>query len=532
MSLREYTRKRDFQKTAEPPAAKSASGNEHRFVIQKHAASRLHYDFRLEIEGALKSWAVPKGVPFKKAEKRLAMQVEDHPVSYREFEGVIPKGQYGGGTVMVWDIGTFEPLGSPSPQRDLNEGKLHFALHGKKLNGEWTLVRMHGSENEWLLIKSAKNLKPVTKAQDDRSALSGRSMAEIGKAPDALWHSSHADSSNGSQKPARKSRKPALHFIQPMKAKLVETPPSGEDWSYELKFDGYRALALKSGDAVELLSSNGKRFNERFPEIADAVAQLAEETLILDGEIVALDERGRSSFQMLQAYDIGKTKSPLAFYVFDLLQRGKDELLNEPLSKRRELLEQCIANAGEPLRMSSPLGGSAHALLKEVQRLGLEGIIAKRDRSHYEPGQRSGDWVKIKCVQEQEFVIGGYSPPGGTRKHFGALLIGYYEAKQLRFCGKVGTGFDQALLRSLHARMQALEQVDCPFVNLPETKSSRWSPTLTAREMKKCHWLEPKLVAQIRFTEWTDEDKLRHPVFLGLREDKNASEVGRERAGK
>ena len=299
-SLREYKRKRNFTRTAEPRARKGLKKG-HRFVIQKHDASRLHYDFRLEMEGTLKSWAVPKGVPYQQGEKRLAMEVEDHPLGYRTFEGTIPKGEYGGGTVMVWDEGTYEALGSKSPARDLEAGKLHFILHGSKLEGEWTLVRMHGKEKEWLLIKSGEDAKPISKKEDDRSAKTGRTLAQI------------AEEASG----------PALEFIEPMKAKPVDAPSPGSDWEYELKFDGYRALALKSGAKVDLLSSNGKSFNARFPEIAEGVAQLPGKQLILDGEIVALDAEGRSSFQKLQAYALGTEKPPLAYYVFDLLREDR-----------------------------------------------------------------------------------------------------------------------------------------------------------------------------------------------------------------
>jgi len=519
--LRPYRSKRNFERTAEPEG-RITKTKQRRFVIQKHDATRLHYDFRLELGGTLKSWAIPKGIPFRKGEKRLAMQVEDHPLDYRTFEGAIPKGQYGGGTVMVWDQGTFEPLGSASPAKDLDAGKLHFNLHGAKLEGEWALVQMHGGGKEWLLIKSGANLKPVSKKMDDCSALSGRSMSQIGKSPSAVWHS----------KPAGRAKKSRLRFIEPMKAKQVDRPPAGDGWEYELKFDGYRALALKEGRAVKLLSSNGKDFNERFPEIVEGVARLPGRGLILDGEIVAFDPKGRSSFQKLQAYALGEEKPPLAFYVFDLLHENGRDLLRERWTERRVRLEECLRDAGEPVRFSAALGKDAPKLLKEVARLGLEGLIGKREISAYEPGGRSGAWVKLKCLQMQEFVIGGYTPPGGTRTYFGALLIGYYEGRRLIFCGKAGTGFDHAVLKMLHAKMKELEQTACPFANLPETKSSRWSPTLTAREMKRCHWVRPALVAQIRFTEWTDDGKLRHPVFLGLREDKTPRQVRRERPAK
>jgi bifunctional non-homologous end joining protein LigD len=519
MSLREYVRKRDFKRTAEPRGAKSkATKAASRFVIQKHDASRLHYDFRLELDGTLKSWAVPKGVPFKKGDKRLAVQVEDHPLEYAGFEGIIPEGQYGGGTVMVWDQGTYESLGGPA-RKDLAEGKLHFALHGKKLEGEWTLVRIKGEDDrQWLLLKSGEDTRPISKKKDDESAVTGRTMAKIAKDRAAEWQSNRAEP------------KVELKFIGPMKATLVNEPPTRGDWSYELKFDGYRTIALKSGRDVRLLSRNGKEFNERFPEIVEAVAALPVKIAILDGEIVALDEEGRSSFQLLQALELGTERPPLAFYVFDLLREGGDELLGKPLHERRKRLQALLKNAQEPIRFSANIGGDPERLLEEVRQRGLEGIIGKEGASVYEVGRRSRAWIKLKCVSEQELVIGGFTPPEGARKYFGALLVGYFAKKELRFAGKVGTGFNTALLKSLYRQMQALKRSTCPFANLPEKQQGRWSQNITPREMKLCHWVEPKLVCQVRFTEWTRDGKLRHPVFLGLREDKDASEVVRERA--
>ncbi len=518
MSLRAYVGKRDFTRTAEPrgtrPAAKAQKAR--RFVIQKHDASRLHYDFRLELGGTLKSWAVPKGVPFKKGEKRLAMQVEDHPLEYAGFEGIIPKGQYGGGTVMVWDSGTYEPLG-PHPQKDLDAGKLHFALHGGKVEGEWTLVRIkHAGDNEWLLVKSGEDARAVSRGKDDESALTGRSMARIARERTAEWRS-------GREESAAK-----LEFIAPMKATLVAKPPAEGEWLYELKFDGYRALAFKSGSGVQLLSRNAKDFSARFPEIADAVAALPSRTAIFDGEIVALDEEGRSSFQMLQALETGGERPPLAYYIFDLLHHDGADLLDQPLHERRQQLSALLKRAAEPLRYSAEIRGDPARLLDEVRQRGLEGIIGKESNSRYEAGRRSRSWVKLKCVAEQEMVIGGYTPPEGTRKHFGALLVGYFHGKDLQFAGKVGTGFDEALLQSLHRKMRTLHRAGCPFSNLPEKQQGRWLQNITPREMKRCHWIKPALVCQVRFSEWTRDGKLRHPVFLGLREDKEAREVVRE----
>lgn len=515
-TLGAYRSKRDFQQTAEPRGrAGLATGT--RFVIQKHDASRLHYDFRLEMGGALKSWAVPRGMPFKKGEKRLAVQVEDHPLEYAEFEGVIPKGQYGGGTVMLWDAGTYDSLGS-KPGKDLAAGKLHFLLHGRKLNGEWTLVRVKGAgDHDWLLIKTGEDARPISRKKDDESSLTRRSMARIARERNAEWR---AD---------RKKTAVQLEFIPPMKATLVAKPPAHGDWLYELKFDGYRSLALKTGADVRLLSSNARDFSARFPEIAEALVNLPAQTAALDGEIVALDDAGRSSFQLLQALETGGDRPPLVFYIFDLLHHNGADLLGKPLSERRKKLSILLRDAADPIRASAEVRGDPVKLLSEVRRRGLEGIIGKSRESAYAPGHRSREWIKLKCVSEQELVIGGHTLPEGTRQHFGALLVGYYAGKELRFAGKVGTGFSEPLLKSLYKKMYALRQSLCPFANLPEKRQGRWLQNITPREMSRCCWVKPKLVCQVRFSEWTRDGKLRAPVFLGLREDKDAIEVIRER---
>jgi bifunctional non-homologous end joining protein LigD len=365
MSLVEYKRKRDFKKTAEPEGGKASSPDGHRFVVQKHAASHLHYDFRLEMDGTLKSWALPKGVPFAKGEKRLAMQVEDHPLSYLDFEGTIPKGQYGGGTVMVWDIGTFEPL-SPSPEKALTSGKLHIALSGKKLHGEWYLVRFR-DEKQWLLIKGGQDLPPVSKKGDDTSALSGKTMKQVA-AGDAVWESNRATAEPAAtEKPrpskvtretgrgvtprrARSSRRgrlgeaSLLAFIKPMKARLVEEPPPPGDWIYEIKFDGFRAMGFVKDGAVRLLSRNDKDLGGRFLEVVDALAQLDLRDAIIDGEIVALDEKGRSSFQLLQASDLGEKRPSVFFYAFDLLRLDGNDLMQQTLLERKLRLEKLLKN--------------------------------------------------------------------------------------------------------------------------------------------------------------------------------------------
>jgi bifunctional non-homologous end joining protein LigD len=317
-------------------------------------------------------------------------------------------------------------------------------------------------------------------------------------------------------------------FIQPMKPRLVEKPPAGGDWSYELKFDGIRALAIKIDKKVSLLSRNENELAGSFPEIVDALKTLPVRECVIDGELVALDEEGRSSFQLLQAREIEGKKSPIYFYVFDLLQLDGKSLISLSLEPRKQILEQICSDAGDPVRFSGEIGGDATALLREVKRRGLEGIIGKQRNSIYEPGRRSGAWIKLKCVNEQEFVIGGYTPPAGSRKYFGAIMVGYYEDKKLVFAGKVGTGFTAKSLSMLHKKFQAERRDDCPFVDLPSKQNGQWMQGIRPSMMRKVHWIDPVFVCEIKFTEWTRDGKLRAPVFLGLREDKKSSEVGRE----
>jgi bifunctional non-homologous end joining protein LigD len=589
MGLADYKRKRDFRKTAEPvgkPLPKKVKGAS-RFVIQKHAARRLHYDFRLEMEGVLKSWALPKGLPWKRGEKHLAVEVEDHPIEYEDFEGVIPEGQYGGGTVMVWDRGTYYVYGE-QPLKSLREGKLHLLLDGKKAKGEWTLVRIRGREgekNQWLILKTGDDARPISSKLEDESVKTGRTMKQIAEARDAEWQSNRVENqSPTSQFKARireaikkkrvipseveaatqqtKSARPGFQsrrktssvtsrdpstslrsaqddrlakprsakprFVEPMKAKLVEKPPATGAWIYELKFDGIRLIATKDDERVSLLSRNQNDLSARFPEIVDAVKNLSADECVLDGEVVALDEEGRSSFQLLQAREMEGRKSPIYFYAFDLLQLDGKSLVSLPLQARKNILEKLCVSAGDPIRYSGAIGGDANQLLKEVQRRGLEGIIGKLRNSIYEPGRRSGAWIKLKCVNEQEFVIGGYTPPQGARKHFGAILVGYYKDGDLVFAGKVGTGFTTKSLAMLHKKFRAEERADCPFVDLPSKQNGQWVLGITPSMMKKMHWVNPKFVAEIKFAEWTRDRKLRAPVFLGLRDDKQPGEVVRE----
>lgn len=529
MSLKEYSRKRDFQTTAEPVPQRSAPRRrgERRFVIQKHAASHLHYDLRLEIGGAFKSWACPKGIPYAKGEKHLAVNVEDHPLAYGDFEGIIPQGEYGGGTVMLWDRGTFEPI---TPLKGLAEGKLHFILHGEKLEGEWYLVRLRHKEQDWLLIKGGESMKALGPRIDNRSVLSGKTMKQLGE-------QSAAPSSSPARRITEAARRIAgtatPKFFEPMKAKLTAHPPKTEEWLYEIKFDGWRALALLAGGEARLLSRNEKELGPKFPEIVEALSRLDVDDAVLDGEIVALDKAGRSSFQLLQAYEMGETRPPIYFYLFDLLQLNGRDMKALPIAERKEHLRKLLERAGTGgvLRFSASLGSDANLLLKKVARLKLEGLIGKQEGSRYEPGKRSGRWIKLKLLAEQEFVIGGYTEPQGARKRFGALLVGFYDENgEFRYAGKVGTGYDARWLERLHGLMQPLETPDPPFVGLPAPGRGRWNMGLSRAEMARCHWVKPELVCQVKFSEWTRDDRLRQPVFIGLRDDINPREVRRERS--
>jgi bifunctional non-homologous end joining protein LigD len=522
----------------------------------------------------LKSWAVPKGLPWKQGEKHLAVEVEDHPVDYAEFEGVIPEGQYGGGTVMLWDRGKYFIYGE-QPLKSLRDGKLHLVLEGEKAEGEWTLVRIRGRDgekNQWLILKTGAGAKPVSKRLEDQSVKTGRTMKQIAQDRDAEWESNREekDASATSKfkarirtaikkkenayekdenvrpahrlpntRPGDQSGPPTItslsglpsakaRFIDPMKPRLVKDPPAGGDWIYELKFDGIRLIAVKTGKKVSLLSRNRNELAGRFPEIVEALKNLPARECVIDGEVVALDEKGRSSFQLLQAREMEGRKSAVYFYAFDLLQLDGKSLTSLPLETRKSILKELCADAREPIRYSGNVGGDAKVLLNEVKRRGLEGIIGKQRKSIYEQGRRSGTWIKLKCVSEQEFVIGGYTPPQGARKYFGAILVGYYEDKKLKFAGKVGTGFTANSLSMLHKKFRAQERSDCPFVDLPSKQNGQWVQGITPSMMRKMHWLNPVFVCEIKFAEWTRDGKLRAPVFLGLREDKKLSDVIRE----
>ena len=517
------------------------------FVIQKHAASRLHYDFRLELDGTLKSWAVPKGPSLDPADKRLAMQVEDHPLEYGDFEGTIPKGEYGGGTVMVWDRGTWEPVGDP--HKGYREGNLKFTLNGEKLHGGWALVRIRGRQRgddkgrSWLLIKErdraarSGSSAPVVEARP-KSVSTGRSLDQIAAAKGRVWHSNR---SGGKVAPAETrtprarsargrprargadpdeisgTRKAALpKFLPPELATLVDRAPAGEAWLHEMKYDGYRILARIEHGRVRLLSRNGRDWTDNFPTIAKALGRLDVDRAFLDGEVAVLLENGTTSFQALQNHLSGLPEGQLTYLVFDCLHLNGLDLTGARLEERKRLLAdllESVPDAGA-LRYSDHVVGDGPAFFAQACRHGLEGIVSKLRDAPYR-STRSREWLKVKCFKRQEVVIGGYTDPEGSRVGLGALLAGVYEKGRLVYAGKIGTGFTEKTLRELTSRLRALEREACPFASQPAG-------------VGRPHWVKPELVAEVSFTEWTGDGRMRHPSFLGLRKDKPATSVVRE----
>ncbi len=525
-SLREYEAKRDHTQTAEPKAKpvkhQGKDKGPRRFVIQKHQASHLHYDFRLEMQGVLRSWAVPKGPPQEPKQTRLAMHVEDHPLEYASFEGTIPAKNYGAGTVMVWDQGEYEEA-TGNPAAAFYAGKMHLIMKGQKLKGEWILLKDRSKDeedNRWMLIKAGKAIKISAKA-DDTSVISGRTMAKIARDNDAQWHSTTPEEKHRKSPPSS-HRVVEPEWVEPMMCKPVPELPTDENWTFEIKFDGYRTLAIKTAGKTALYSRNHKSFTSRFPKVAEALHSLSAE-FTLDGEIVALDENGRPSFQLLQ--NNASKSLEVSFYCFDLLNLDGEDLQSQPVERRRQLLDELLASANEPVRLSPLLKGSADEVMNAVAKLNLEGVVAKRKGSSYESGERSGAWVKHRTNRQQEFVIGGYIP--GSRG-FDDLLVGVYEKKKLNFVAQVRNGIVPRVRDAVFDRIKRLTTSTCPFANLPETKAARWGQAMTAEKMKDCVWLKPKEVCQVAFVEWTDGGKLRHCKFLGMRDDKKASQVERE----
>jgi bifunctional non-homologous end joining protein LigD len=530
MGLAEYRRKRNFKATPEPAGH---VGDERRdrarvFVVQKHKATRLHYDFRLELEGVLKSWAIPKGPSLDPTDKRLAMHVEDHPVEYGDFEGIIPKGQYGGGTVVLWDRGTWEPVGDP--HKAYRAGSLKFTLRGTKLHGGWALVRIGARRNasderSWLLIKERDEharsgaARPIVESEPT-SVATGRSLEEIASAEDRVWHSNR-NGQGERPKPdtipgALRAKLPAS--VLPELATLVKAPPTGDGWLHEMKYDGYRIFARLDRGRVGLWSRNGRDWTTTFPTIAKALERLPAEQAIVDGEVAVLLPDGTTSFQALQNLLSGTRAGQLVYMMFDLVHLDGWDLGGARLEDRKTALRSLFAATSDRaavLRYSDHVVGDGPQFFAHACRLGLEGIISKRRDAPYR-STRGADWLKVKCLKQQEVVIGGYTDPEGSRIGIGALLGGVYENGNLVYAGKIGTGFDNRVLRDLKKRLGALEQDSPPFAERPQG-------------VGRAHWVKPELVAQVSFSEWTDDGRMRHPAFQGLRDDKSATSVVRER---
>jgi len=522
MGLTKYHEKRNFKLTSEPRGKVGARSTKKglQFVIQKHDASRLHYDFRLEYDGVLKSWAVPKGPSLDPTRKALAVQVEDHPIDYGDFEGVIPAGEYGGGTVLLWDRGTWEPLSDAG--EGLEAGKIHFILHGEKLHGEWALVRMHGRAGDdgknWLLFKvKDKYAGDGDILKKDKSVKTKRSLDQIAGDRDDVWSKDAKKTAKATH--AKKSAWPK--DFSPQLAVLAEHPPQGGQWLHEIKFDGYRILAYVKSGNVELITRNGHDWTEKFQSLAKSLKNLKVDSAIVDGEAVVLDAEGRSDFQALQAMLKHKERVQPVYYAFDLPFCNGVDLRETPLIERKKMLEKILKDSKLPKNIgySDHVQTDGEAVQQKACGMGLEGIISKKADSPY-VSRRDPSWLKSKCDMRQEFVIIGYTDPQGGRKGFGSLLLGYYDAKkQLVYAGRVGTGFDDKMLGDMLKQLKAIDRKTAPTDVDPP-----------AREKRHAHWVEPKLVGEVRFTGWTRDGVLRHPAFIALRSDKKATAVAREKA--
>ncbi|NJC05179.1 bifunctional non-homologous end joining protein LigD [Sphingomonas kaistensis] len=517
LDIETYNAKRDFKKTSEPKGRK-LKGKGDSFVVQKHDASRLHWDFRLELDGVLKSWAVPKGPSLDPAVNRLAMRTEDHPLDYGTFEGIIPAGEYGGGTVMLWDRGRWIPHPDKDPRKTIEEGHLHFTLEGERMRGEWVMFRMKGKPGEkgeaWML----KKVSDEAAAPDAGEALvegcltsveSGRSMAEIAGGEN-VW-----ESNKGGRKGGRTKRKvvPPPAFLEPQLATLADHPPTGSGWIHEYKYDGYRLL-LSTGEGTAVAwTRNGKDWSDYFPELAEAAAASLPAGCLIDGEAVALDEQGKPSFGLLQSTvkgGKGQKRPDLAFYAFDLLVDRGEDLRKLSNLERKERLAALMKGVPGPLVFGDHVIGKGEQLFEKICADGGEGIISKKADAPYR-GVRTKCWLKVKCIARQEFVIVGWQA-SDKRRGFRSLHLGVNQDGALRYVGKVGTGFDTATLESLSERMAKLK-VDKPALEVPRTA------------LRGSTWIKPELVAEIAYTEFTSDGILRHPSFLGLREDKGAKQV-------
>ncbi len=551
-SLAAYREKRDFSRTREPAGGgASAQSDRLRFVIQKHAASHLHFDLRLELSGVMKSWAVPKGPSVDPSVRRLAMQVEDHPVEYNTFEGTIPQGEYGGGTVMLWDRGWYEP-NDASPGEDAEtavargyrKGKLDITFHGERMHGSWALVRMRprgpagdADKPQWLLIKHRDAHASAERDIAEEVATSvatGHTMEEIAAAPGRVWHAKDAQTTTRAEPRMTRTNTGATErelrrqTLAPMMARIGTAVPDGEGWTFEPKYDGIRVLAYVTTTSAALITRNGKDKAAQFPEVTKALRRLASKAkrpLVLDGEIVALVDGAPARFQELQqrmgvkdphAIATLERRMPAALMVFDLLVDGDDVLVREPWTTRRARLEQRMRRRTSPhLRVGETVPGDGGAMLRAARNAGWEGIIAKRTQARYEPGGRSGAWLKLKVQYQQEFVVGGYTEPRRSRPYLGALLLGYYDADRLIYVGHTGGGFTRAQLHDMYERLRKLERKTSPFAESPKTN-------------ERPHWVRPQVVVEVKFNEWTADGKLRQPIFLGVRDDKDPHDVGLE----
>ena len=512
-SLKAYNAKRDFTQTAEPSGApgKAVRAGGNIFMVQKHAATRLHYDFRLELDGVLKSWAVTRGPSLDPTDKRLSVTTEDHPLDYATFEGTIPKGAYGGGTVMLWDRGRWEPR--DDPRQGLKDGKLHFTLHGERMKGEWVLFRLKakpGDRHEnWMLRKiddayAGESMHLVDTHMT--SVSTGRGMAEIAGAGPGR----NAPAEGKARKTAKALPLPAFRPVQ--LATLVDTAPAGDTWVHEVKYDGYRALLAIGDGPARVFTRNGNDWTAQFQQVADAAAKMKVGSAVIDGEVVALDEHGAPSFSALQ--NAIKTQKPMIYFAFDLLELDGIDLSHLPLTERKSRLQPLIEAVGEPFHYAEHVRGRGEDVLAALCAKNYEGIVSKRADGKYS-GKRTGSWLKIKCIKRQEFVIGGWRV-SDKRHGFSSLLLGYFEGDKLKYAGRVGTGFNGDSLEDIARRLEPLALSKPAYESVP-TDARRGA-----------RWVKPELVAEIAFTEITPDGILRHPSFLGLRFDKPATDVVRE----
>ncbi|MGE3317946.1 MAG: DNA ligase D [Candidatus Berkiella sp.] len=517
-SLHQYQQKRNFKQTHEPKGKKQDKSNHH-FVVQMHAARHLHYDFRLEQNGVLKSWAVPKGPSLDPSVKRLAVQVEDHPVEYKDFEGVIPQGEYGGGTVMIWDQGTW---GKIDDGKDLETGAITFSLKGEKLKGKWKLIQIKTDPKNWLLIKAKDDEAcPQDKydivEEEPFSVVSGRTLTEIKDEENALWHEKNSKPRKYNLPKSIKNAVPKRQLpkkFPPQLATLVENPPKGDDWLHEMKFDGYRLISVIN-DEVKLITRGQQDWTDKFTQLAVAIEKLRLNDTVLDGELVALDEKGLPNFQLLQKAIKDNSTNKLVYYVFDVIYYQGYDLSSLQLQQRKAILEKILPHNHPLIRYSSHIKGHGERVFKRAAKLGFEGIVSKNSHSHYSH-QRNKDWLKTKINQRQEFVVGGFTAPEGERAYLGALLIGYYgDNNKLHYCGRVGTGFTDDSLHALYTALKNMTIKKSPFAK-PVDKSDNVT------------WVKPNLIIEVEFKEWTEDYLLRHPSFKGVRNDKTPKQVSIE----